>query len=104
MARSDKKISELVEKVNRYNHSGEINSDVKDKDAVINKLKEEYSDGKIGELDGVKISYWDRPEGQRWWFNVRPSNTEPKLRLNLEADTQKLMEEKRDEILKIIRS
>jgi len=97
MAESGRKISEMVAEVKRYFHSGEINSEVKDKDEVIKKLKEKYSDGKISELDGVKIEYPD------WWFNVRPSNTEPVLRLNLEANTQEMMEKKRDEVLGIIR-
>jgi len=92
-----KKLSELVQDLKRYCHSGEINSDVADKDAVMNNLKEIYKDGKLDELDGIRIDYPD------WWFNVRPSNTEPKLRLNLEAKTKELMEEKRDELLKLIR-
>ncbi len=97
MAETDKKISELVQDLRRYYHSGEINSKVKDKDVVIAKLKEKYSDGKLSELDGIKIDYPD------WWFNVRASNTEPVLRLNLEAKTKEMMEEKRDELLAIIR-
>jgi len=52
----------------------------------------------LDELDGIRIDYPD------WWFNVRPSNTEPKLRLNLEAKTKEMMEEKRNELLKIIRN
>jgi len=97
MAETGKKISELVQDLRRYHHSGEINSEVLDKDATMEKLKEIYSDGKLSELDGIKIDYPD------WWFNVRPSNTEPVLRLNLEADTKEKMEQKRDEVLKIIR-
>ncbi|HBB36725.1 MAG: Phosphomannomutase [Candidatus Moranbacteria bacterium GW2011_GWC1_45_18] len=97
MAETGEKISELVKDVNRYFHSGEINSEVEDKDAVIAKLKEKYADGKISEMDGVKIEFPD------WWLNVRPSNTEPVLRLNLEANTKEMMEAKRDEVLKIIR-
>ncbi len=97
MAETGKKISEIVSEVKRYFHSGEINSEVEDKDAVIARLKGKYADGKISELDGVKIEYPD------WWLNVRPSNTEPVLRLNLEANTEEIMKEKRDEVLKIIR-
>lgn len=91
------KMSELIAELKRYFHSGEINSDVADKDAVMQKLKETYKDGKLDELDGIRIDFPD------WWFNVRASNTEPKLRLNLEAKTKELMEEKRDEVLGIIR-
>ena len=98
MAETGKKISELVADLRRYHHSGEINSEVNDKDAIMQKLKETYSDGTLTELDGVKIDYED------WWLNVRPSNTEPVLRLNLEAETEEVMKEKRDEVLKLIRS
>ena len=105
MAESGRKISELAGEIKRYYHSGEINSEVEDKGAVIQKLKEIYKDGEISELDGVKISFWENFEkGKRWWFNVRPSNTEPVLRLNLEADNEKLMERKKNELLGIIRS
>ncbi len=97
MAETDKKISELVQDLRRYHHSGEINSEVKDKDAVVATLKEKYANGKLSELDGIKVDYPD------WWFNVRASNTEPVLRLNCEAKTQELMEQKRDELLGIIR-
>jgi phosphomannomutase len=93
-----RKMSQLVSGLKKYYHSGEINSDVVDKGKVFLELKEKYKDGKLNELDGVRIDFDD------WWFNVRPSNTEPKLRLNLEARTKELMEIKRDEILKIIHS
>lgn len=94
---SGKTFSQLTEKLKKYFHSGEINSEVKDKQVVFDKLKEKYSEGILNELDGVRIDFPD------WWFNVRASNTEPKMRLNLEAKTKELMEEKRDELLKIIR-
>ena len=97
MNETGKKLSELTGDLKRYFHSGEINSDVENKEAVMKKLEEIYKNGKIDELDGVRIDFPD------WWFNVRPSNTEPKLRLNLEAKTKELMEEKREEVLKIIR-
>ncbi len=103
MAETGEKISTLAEKLKKYYHSGEINSEVADKDAVLEKIKEIYKDGKLGELDGIKISFWDNQPGKRWWLNVRPSNTEPVLRLNLEADNKKLMEGKRDELLDLIR-
>jgi phosphomannomutase len=97
MAETDLPISELVQDLRRYFHSGEINSEVEDKDAVIKAIKDKYSDGEFGELDGIKIDYAD------WWLNVRASNTEPVLRLNVEAKTKEMMEEKRDELLAIIR-
>ena len=75
-----------------------IETVVEDKDAKMNELAEIYSDARnISWLDGVTIEYND------FWFNVRPSNTEPLLRLNLEARTRAIMEEKRDEVLKVIR-
>lgn len=97
MAETGKPVSELVKNARRYFHSGEINSEVEDKEAVLRTLREKYADGKQHELDGLKVEYPD------WWFNVRPSNTEPVLRLNLEADTSEKMERRRDEILTIIR-
>lgn len=97
MNESGKKLSELTHDLKKYFHSGEINSDVADKDVVFVRLKEKYEAGKLNELDGVRIDFPD------WWFNVRASNTEPKIRLNMEAKTKELMIEKRDELLKIIR-
>jgi phosphomannomutase len=97
MAETKQSFSQLASKLQRYFHSGEINSEVSDKDSVLATLKTTYSDGEQHELDGLKVTYPD------WWFNVRPSNTEPLLRLNMEATTQALMEQKRDELLAIIR-
>ncbi len=92
-------LSELLEPLrSRYFISGEINSEVDDQDARISELKERYSDGDISELDGVSVDYDD------WHFNVRASNTEPLLRLNLESVvSREHMEEKRDEVLGLIR-
>ncbi|MFA6159655.1 MAG: phosphomannomutase/phosphoglucomutase [Parcubacteria group bacterium] len=98
MNETGQKMSELVHDLKRYFHSGEINSEVEDKEAVMNKLKEKYSIGKLDTLDGIRIDFPD------WWFSVRASNTEPVLRLNLEAKTKELMEEKREEVLGMIRS
>ncbi len=98
ISQADQKFSEIVKPLKRYYHSGEINSEVEDKEGVMNKLQDIYQDAKnISLLDGVTIEYDD------FWFNVRPSNTEPKLRLNLEAVSREIMEEKREEVLKVIR-
>ncbi|MFW5885049.1 MAG: phosphomannomutase/phosphoglucomutase [Patescibacteria group bacterium] len=97
LSETGKTMSESVKELRKYSHSGEINSEVKDKEAVFRKLKEKYSDGKLNESDGVRIDYPD------WWFNVRASNTEPKIRLNLEAKSRDLMNEKKEEVLQIIR-
>lgn len=93
-----KSLSELIKPLKKYSVSGELNSEVKDKEAKMKELAKIYKDGKISWLDGIRIDFDD------WWFNVRPSNTEPLLRLNLEAKTKNLMEKKRDEVLDIIRS
>lgn len=97
MAETGQSLSTLVAETQRYFHSGEINSEVHDKDAVLAKLRKRYANGAQHELDGLKVEYPD------WWFNVRPSNTEPLLRLNLEATTEALMQEKQTELLALIR-
>jgi len=88
----------LADMREHYFLSGEINSTVDDVPMKLQQLKETYADGQIAHLDGVSIDYED------WHFNVRPSNTEPLLRLNLEALTQADMEHRRDEVLSLIRS
>jgi phosphomannomutase len=83
----------------RYFISGEINSEVHDQEGKMRELAERYSDAEIGWLDGVSVDYPD------WHFNVRPSNTEPLLRLNLESlVSPEDMAEKRDEVLSVIRA
>ncbi len=83
----------------KYFISGEINSEVEDSDAKMKEIEEAYKDGEISHLDGVSVEYSD------WHFNVRPSNTEPLLRLNLESlVSPEHMEEKRDEVLGLIRA
>src|SRR3954452_14730292 len=82
-----------------YFISGEINSEVSDPQAKIDEIKQVYADAKITELDGISIDYQD------WHFNLRPSNTEPLLRLNLESlVSHEDMERRRDEVLALIRS
>jgi phosphomannomutase len=94
-----KKLSELLEPLrSKYFISGEINSEVQDQDGKMKEIEERYWDGRISHLDGVSVDY------DEWHFNVRPSNTEPLLRLNLESlVSQEDMEEKRDEVLGLIR-
>ena len=83
----------------KYFITGEINSEVEDQQAKMDEIAESYSDGDVDRLDGVSIDYED------WHFNVRPSNTEPLLRLNLESVvSREHMEEKRDEVLAQIRA
>lgn len=87
-----KPLSKLIAPLARYATSGEMNFHNEDKDATIDKLLKKYADGQIDTLDGVTVQYPD------WWFNVRKSNTEPLLRLNLEAKTKELMDQKLAEI------
>ena len=100
LSKKDAKLSELLEPFrSKYFISGEINSEVADTDAKMAEIEERYSDGKISKLDGISVDYED------WHFNVRPSNTEPLLRLNLESVvSQEDMERRRDEVLGLIRS
>lgn len=88
MSREGKKLSELIAPYRRTFQSGEINFRVEDKDGKIAELGERFKDGRRSDLDGISIVYDD------WWFNVRKSNTEPLLRLNLEARSAPLLEEK----------
>lgn len=91
------KISDYLQEFRKYFSSGEINNETTDKEAVLKAITEKYSDGKINLLDGVTVEYPD------YWFNVRTSNTENKVRLNLEAITPELMAQKRDEVLSFIK-
>lgn len=97
VSQSSVPLSQLIKPIQRYSASGEINSEVHDVQGVIRHLREKYREGKVIELDGLSIEFPD------WWFNVRASNTEPLVRLNLEARTRALMEKRRDEVLGVIR-
>jgi phosphomannomutase len=102
MSKKGKSLRELLEPLRqKYFISGEINTKLPHMDAVPAKLAQiakHYADGKQFELDGLSVEYAD------WHFNVRPSNTEPLLRLNLEATDAALMGKKRDEVLALIRA
>jgi phosphomannomutase len=92
------KLSEILRELReRYHITGEINSRVEDVPAAIARLEQRYADGRISKLDGISVDYDD------WHFNVRPSNTEPLLRLNLEAFSRADMERRRDEVIGLIR-
>ncbi|MGZ8665679.1 MAG: phosphomannomutase/phosphoglucomutase [Solirubrobacterales bacterium] len=99
LSRSDRALAELMADFrSRYFISGEINSEVSDTEAKVALIADHYGDGEIGRLDGISVDYPD------WHFNVRPSNTEPLLRLNLESlRSPEHMESKRDEVLGLIR-
>ena len=95
-AHPEQTFSELVNPLRRYYATGEVNFEVKDKAGLIKRLARTFSDGKVDFLDGVTVEYDD------WWFNCRPSNTEPLLRLCLEAKTPHLRDSKFEELLKIL--
>jgi phosphomannomutase len=100
ISKQGRKLSEILEPYrSRYFITGEINSTVGDVAQKLQELEEQFGpQGRITHLDGLSV------EADDWHFNVRPSNTEPLLRLNLEARSQELMERKRDEVLALIRS
>jgi phosphomannomutase len=90
-------LAEVLEPLRtKYFISGEINSTVDDVPAALARLETRFGDGEVTKLDGISVDY------DRWHFNVRASNTEPLLRLNLGADSAALMEEKRDLVLRVI--
>jgi phosphomannomutase len=91
-------VSEVIAPIDTRVRSGEINSRVADASTKLRQIEEHFSTAQIDHLDGVTVSY---PE---WWMSVRPSNTEPLLRLNVEGETKALMEAHRDEALALIRS
>lgn len=95
------RLSSLLERFDRYCASGEINSTVADAGAVTEKIRQQYCDRAdvcCDDLDGLTVS------GDDWWFNLRPSNTEPLLRLNVEARDEPAMVEIRDAVLAVVRA
>jgi phosphomannomutase len=100
VSKKGRKLSEILAPFReRYFITGELNTPVADVALKLQELKERYSaEGKVSHLDGVSV------DGDGWHFNVRPSNTEPLLRLNLEAHSEEEMERRRDEVLSLIRS
>lgn len=96
LQRDGVKLSQLARPLMRYPATGEVNFVVEEKDAMIASLKETFADGEISELDGVTVTY------PTFWFNVRKSNTEPLLRLNLEADDEATMADARARLLSIL--
>jgi phosphomannomutase len=99
LGRYGRRLSEILAPLRaRYHISGEINSRVADVPAALRRLEERYGHGRVRHLDGLSVDFDD------WHFNVRPSNTEPLLRLNLEAYTREGMQTRRDEVLALIRA
>jgi len=98
VGRSEAPLSDMIRPMRRYVQSGEINSTVRDPEEVMRRLLERYPGGRVTRLDGLTIEF------DEWWFNVRASNTEPLIRLNVEAKTREVMERRRDELLAVIRA
>ncbi|MDO9541069.1 MAG: phosphomannomutase/phosphoglucomutase [Kiritimatiellia bacterium] len=97
ISQATRPLSSLIAPLKRYFKSPEINSEVKDITAVFNRLRQAYRGGKMFELDGLSVEFSD------WWFNVRASNTEPLVRLNLEAKSKELLDQRLKELLDLIR-
>ncbi len=98
LSREGVSVSEAVKPIDRYFRSGEINIQARDMPAVLQALEQHFADGEIDHLDGLTVNYPD------WWFNARPSNTQPLLRINVEANTPELLRQKTDEVLAVARS
>ncbi len=96
MSKTAKPLSELLAPLRRWHDSGEINTEVSDQQAMMERISELYPKDSQDRLDGLTVEFED------WWFNVRPSNTEPLLRLNVEARTEELLKEKTAEVLALI--
>jgi phosphomannomutase len=92
-----KPLSEIVAALDPYFRSGEVNVRVRNIPKTIEKVVKEYREARIDYTDGVTVSFED------WWFNVRPSNTEPLLRLNVEAVSADLLEEKSSFVQALVR-
>jgi phosphomannomutase len=96
LTRSGKSLSQLLSPFDVYCSSGERNFENPDKDGTFKKLLDRYHDAQIDTLDGVTVQY------PNWWFNLRASNTEPVMRLNIEADSRDLLEKKLAELTPIL--
>jgi phosphomannomutase len=98
ISEANQPLSQQVASFDHYVRSGEINSQVSDINQKLDEIETVFHDGKIDKLDGLTVDYGN------WWFNVRPSNTEPLLRLNVEAENRKLLEKMTARVLEVIRS
>ncbi|MCX5633406.1 MAG: phosphomannomutase/phosphoglucomutase [Phycisphaerae bacterium] len=96
LSQSQQPVSELIKPLRRYFASGETNFAVEDKEEMMKELRRRFSQGETDDLDGITVQFKD------WWFNCRPSNTEPLLRLNVEAKTKELLEKQFAEIKNLL--
>ena len=102
LSRSAEPLSRRVEGLRRYHATGEINFHVADKDGAIALLKREFADGRQDALDGITVEYGELSSPDWWWFNVRASNTEPLLRLNLEAKSSATRDKRRAQLIALL--
>jgi phosphomannomutase len=96
ISNDNRKVSEIVKELSPYAKSAEMSFEVENKDKVLEEIRQKYADGKQDFLDGITVEY------KNWWFNARPSNTEPLLRLTIEADTKEILQEKQKELISFI--
>lgn len=97
ISEADLPLSRQVSAFDKYVRSGEINSQVADINKKLSEIEQKFSDGRVDKIDGLTVEY------DGWWFNVRPSNTEPLLRLNVEADNSEILEDVTGRVLEVIR-
>ncbi len=97
LSRQGKRLSAVVAPFYKYAKGDEVNIEIDDIPAALDRVRTHYRDAEIDELDGVTVNYPD------WWVNVRPSNTEPLLRITVEAPTEQLLKQKTEEVLRVIR-
>jgi phosphomannomutase len=98
ISKEGKPVSQIVKELSVYMSPLQMSFEIEDKAAVLREVAEKYSDGRQDSLDGLTVQY------DSWWFNLRPSNTEPLLRLTIEANTQELLDAKKEELAKLIPS
>lgn len=96
ISKEGKSVFEIVKELSVYAKPVQMNFQTKDQNAILEKVKQKYADGKQDFLDGITVEYKD------WWFNLRPSNTEPVIKLTIEANTQTLLDQKQKELSEFI--
>ncbi|MCJ8347597.1 phosphomannomutase/phosphoglucomutase [bacterium] len=98
VAKSERPLSEMIGDIQKYAYSGEINFKAENKDELMAIVRNQFDGGELNELDGIRVDYKD------WWYNIRKSNTEPYLRLVIEADNQAILDDKVSSISELIQS
>jgi phosphomannomutase len=102
LSRSERPLSAMVNELMCYHSTGEVNFEVEDKAGALQSLKNTFHDGQIDELDGVTIAYGKPDQPGWWWVNLRPSNTEPLLRMNLESDDAAVMKDMTEKVFEVL--